>query len=67
MVSKKKPPARDADGFLNVLRSPANVWEDNHPALVLQFSIRRFGVAPEVRATLAALAGLGPREVRVNG
>jgi hypothetical protein len=38
--------------------------ENSPPSLVLQFLRRRYGVAPEVAATIAALAGLGPREVR---
>jgi hypothetical protein len=38
--------------------------ENNPPSLVLQFLRRRYGIAPEVAATIAALAGLGPREVR---
>jgi hypothetical protein len=38
--------------------------ENSPPNLVLQFLRRRYGVAPEVAATIAALAGLGPREVR---
>jgi hypothetical protein len=38
--------------------------ENTSPNLVLQFLRRRYGVAPEVAATIAALAGLGPREVR---
>jgi hypothetical protein len=38
--------------------------ENSPPSLVLQFLRRRYGVAPEIAATIAALAGLGPREVR---
>lgn len=33
-------------------------------ALVLQFLSHRYGVPPAVAATIAALSGLGPREVR---
>ncbi|WP_294532612.1 hypothetical protein [uncultured Rhodoblastus sp.] len=36
----------------------------NPQTQVLQYLRRRFGVTPEVAATLAALAGLGPREAR---
>jgi hypothetical protein len=64
MEPKKKPPAREADGFRNVFSLAANTSEDSHPDLVLQFLIRRYGVSPEVGATIAELAGLGPREVR---
>ncbi len=61
MALKKKPPARDADGFRNVLCSPANVSEGNRPALVLQFLIRRFGFMPEIAPMIGEPAGLEVR------
>jgi hypothetical protein len=38
--------------------------ENNPQTQVLQFLRQRFGVTPEVAATIAALAGLGPMEAR---
>jgi hypothetical protein len=38
--------------------------ENSPPSLVLQFLRRRYGIAPEVAATIALLAGIGPKEAR---
>lgn len=66
MIDKKMNPAARAGA--NRVRNLINLQAidpDNSPQnLALQFLRRRYGVAPEVAATIAALAGLGPREVR---
>lgn len=64
MSHEKKTPALGCAGEFEMFTLPANVSEDNSQSLVLQFLRRRYGIAPEVGATIAALAGIGPREVR---
>jgi hypothetical protein len=65
MDNKKWGPAQLATARpRNVISSAAINPKSTAETLVLQFLNRRFGVAPEVGAVIAAHAGLGPREVR---
>lgn len=67
MIKKKKNPAQRCGGAGNRVRNLINATinpDITAEALVLQFLSHRYGVPPAVAATIAALAGLGPREVR---
>jgi hypothetical protein len=66
VIDKKLNPAAlaGANRVRNSISLAAIDPENSPPILALQFLPRRFGVAPEVAATIAALAGLGPCEVR---
>jgi hypothetical protein len=65
MAHKKLGPAQLATARpRNLISSAAINPESTAETLVLQFLWRRYGVAPEIGATIAAVAGLGPRGVR---
>lgn len=65
MTADMKNPAARAGAYRVRNLIIAAIDPDLTPeSLALQFLRRRYGVAPEIAATIAALAGLGPREVR---